>query len=478
MTARQCITHKWLLTRPPPEKKMDLQAPVIITPKQPDELDVTKDNLRMFVERWSEHPNSPYLFDVTNHEITPCVSSNNCLERTSSQQSLGGCSPSPCGSLNSSPDSVLESDEILYRNDSNTLHPEGERRPSYNSLSLERRASDSSCFVHKKADITLRVNLAEEIKKLSDRLFMLSTINTDLGNNSADSKNSEVNQEVNNVTEKIPNGFALTSSVKTGTTSNGGLNRTNCNSVAKTSLAKTKDGEKSTTSYKLESNTVKQSPSNGFQRQSSSSSSSSTMTTSTLNGNTDKSSRLNGHSNSISKSSSTAVFSSRKFDDSDNTMDSNIPWRRKFKVNNSSRDVPMSPTEKGSMFGNEFNRRRDRIDNFANNSNSNGESSSTSRPRVFYKKTDEHGEPKNNANNTKDLLLHLLDQWDESQCETNNNSNYNHSGRHKSVSMEWSEAEKVASKSMNTINTFFRKQSSISSSVKKKQEALASNGYK
>lgn len=30
---------------------------------QIDEIEIKKDNLRNFVERWGEHPNSPYIFE-------------------------------------------------------------------------------------------------------------------------------------------------------------------------------------------------------------------------------------------------------------------------------------------------------------------------------------------------------------------------------------------------------------------------------
>lgn len=39
-----------------------------------DELTATKDNLKSFIERWEEHPNSPYVFDTDANRISPvCV---------------------------------------------------------------------------------------------------------------------------------------------------------------------------------------------------------------------------------------------------------------------------------------------------------------------------------------------------------------------------------------------------------------------
>lgn len=36
-----------------------------------DELKTTKDNLKSFIERWEEHPNSPYVFDAVANQISP-----------------------------------------------------------------------------------------------------------------------------------------------------------------------------------------------------------------------------------------------------------------------------------------------------------------------------------------------------------------------------------------------------------------------
>lgn len=36
-----------------------------------EELTATKDNLKSFIERWEEHPNSPYVFDTDANRISP-----------------------------------------------------------------------------------------------------------------------------------------------------------------------------------------------------------------------------------------------------------------------------------------------------------------------------------------------------------------------------------------------------------------------
>lgn len=149
MSAEQCLNHIWL------RRKQQPPAPP---------MDVTKDNLRQFVERWNDHPNSPYIFEMTNSHMT-CRGGYHLND---SLPSLAGMSPSPCGSVASS----VESDDAFQNIDttnSTLLMPP--------SLDHYRRASDSTCVV-KGSDVTERINLAAEIKKLSDKLFQLSTMST------------------------------------------------------------------------------------------------------------------------------------------------------------------------------------------------------------------------------------------------------------------------------------------------------------
>ncbi|XP_065169412.1 myosin light chain kinase, smooth muscle-like [Atheta coriaria] len=149
MTAEECLKHAWLKRKPPPS------PPPVAIASTPNSMEVTKDNLKQFVERWNEHPNSPYVFEMT------CD-----LRRNSSLRSLSGLSPSPCGSIASS-DSDMQSSlmgEHLHLN--LPLPP----------MDHLRRASDSTGIV--KNDVSEKVNLAEEIRKLSDKLFQLSTLPT------------------------------------------------------------------------------------------------------------------------------------------------------------------------------------------------------------------------------------------------------------------------------------------------------------
>ncbi|XP_044756133.1 myosin light chain kinase, smooth muscle isoform X2 [Coccinella septempunctata] len=149
MSAEECLNHDWLKRK---------KRPVTRTPS----MEVTKDNLKLFVERWNEHPNSPYIFDKQSQFISPVCSGGHKL--TDSLHSLVGLSPSPCGSLASS----TGLDDYAFSD----VQP----------IDFDRRRASDSHGVVTPRDITERINLAEEIRKLSDKLYQLSKIPTTLNN--------------------------------------------------------------------------------------------------------------------------------------------------------------------------------------------------------------------------------------------------------------------------------------------------------
>lgn len=178
MSASQCLVHPWL--RRKPLKKVAVPVNLHVS----SELDLAKDNLRCFVERWSEHPNSPYLFDTSYHTISPCVSATNIPGMR--QPSLSANSPSPCGSIASLPDACNSPPRSphLQRAPSKANSPVLPPKSYLDRLSaFDRRASDSSCFVRNNSDFVGRINLAEEIKKLSDKLLKFNSFSTDSLNN-------------------------------------------------------------------------------------------------------------------------------------------------------------------------------------------------------------------------------------------------------------------------------------------------------
>ncbi|XP_053616109.1 probable serine/threonine-protein kinase fhkC isoform X2 [Plodia interpunctella] len=383
-SATECLRHRWVAKRPP--------APAQPTPAPAPkhELDVAKDNLRLFVERWSEHPNSPYVFDNQSHEITTLMNGN--CERSS----IGGCSPSPRSSLGSSPDGIFDEDDL----EPPPLRENNFLSPRYNPV--ERRASDSSCFMNKKQDVMVRKNLAEEIKKLSDHLFMLATMNTDLANNNSTKevdKNISTETKTSSKEEKLPNGF------------------------------------------KRESKTV-------------------TKTSKTTNGDASQKEKQIFTSKSTHKITSTFLTEREP----EKPVTSKMPWARSIpttkskRITNLSRDVPDQPTERRNSFFQEFDRRRDQIDKLVNGSSENGR-------QLPYRRGDE-----NNAHRTKDLLLHLLEKWGETEeveAERTAGGTSN-SGRHQSISYEWSPSNQLAQNSMSSLHAFFKRQTSDEKLQRKK----------
>lgn len=166
--------------------------------------------MKSFIERWEEHPNSPYIFDANTSLILPTADHE---KNTSSGFSSRGCSPSPCESLSSNtelfqngltPDTEIPNDiekdfeDVLgKRNETDPESPikppkELFERPSSSASvdrqskskqeylqSFDRRHSDSNYVINDTSSFE-RINLAEEIKKLSDRLLILSSINDEL----------------------------------------------------------------------------------------------------------------------------------------------------------------------------------------------------------------------------------------------------------------------------------------------------------
>lgn len=116
---------------------------------------------------------------------------------------IAGCSPSPCESLSSE---LLQSNSTDTNSSSIKINPHKSKEPYFladppavlrqrseffepqadedNQLkgylqTFERRHSDSNCLVDRSASYE-KVNLADEIKKLSERLMILSSMNTEL----------------------------------------------------------------------------------------------------------------------------------------------------------------------------------------------------------------------------------------------------------------------------------------------------------
>ncbi|XP_055693724.1 uncharacterized protein LOC129796062 isoform X2 [Lutzomyia longipalpis] len=227
MTASECLEHVWLKKRPsrptlapkplavPPPKYIKEPSPIPNNKSQIGNLDTTKDNLKTFVERWGEHPNSPYIFDTDAQFIAPLSEDSGSISTqpiNDGNLSSRGCSPSPCGSVSSSQD-VADTENELKELDTNSpdMVNGGEEwsespKPTNKMFReylqcFERRNSDSN-FVLKHSNSMEKINLADEIKKLSDRLLMLSAIKVDKDEEKSDAGNpTEIPEKTDNRTK-------------------------------------------------------------------------------------------------------------------------------------------------------------------------------------------------------------------------------------------------------------------------------------
>ena len=163
MCTTMCLHHKWLrrptapkIPKPVPAEapKKALPATLVVEP----EMRGSKGNLRSTVERWTEHPEDPYIFDTTCHTISPCPSLVSVLSAEPQVEAQATSTPP----LSPAPAVPLKPTNLLH-----------ERLMA----GTERRASDSSCMRLKShhIDINDRINLADEIKKLSDKLFQMAS---------------------------------------------------------------------------------------------------------------------------------------------------------------------------------------------------------------------------------------------------------------------------------------------------------------
>ncbi|XP_018325724.1 myosin light chain kinase, smooth muscle isoform X2 [Agrilus planipennis] len=344
MMSEDCLNHPWLKKKSPPKMPTNERKNITTTTKNNNtSMETTKENLKNFVERWNEHPNSPYVFEMTHQVIIPPISG--LQQRSNSLHSLQVCSPSSCQSLTSS---VASEDGFLDTSDSNSV----EYLPDH-----LRRSSDSSFFV-KGSDVAERANLADEIRKLTDKLFQLSSM------------------------PGITNGTNGTEEINI------------------------KEEEKN-------------------------------------------------ERNAIQK----GRFTDKLFTESSTTHPSSgVPWRRqKFKINNLSRDVPLQPKYIASA---------KKIEAFYSNMNGSQQRSNTinlhekcfeqyplqntNSVRCMTQKFEESN-LECTANGTKDMLLKLLEQWDEGKT-----SHKPLLSRHGSIASEWLRRESVGQRTISSLNSFFQ----------------------
>lgn len=422
LSATQCREHRWL-TKKPSNQQVEEAAlqpnPLTETITQIrqisrvlvnnnmnnlGELDMTKDNLRLFVERWREHPDSPYMIDLPQLGISSLMHDHEELV------SLQGHSPSPCASICSTPS---ETTEIPVHESQSFL--------TVPSFGFERRASEGVTMEKPRSDPASQIVLAEEIIKLSEHLRAIA-MGTCLKSNEepADSKKPTEKLEEKmtsnrNGVHSRSNGLVTTddsneitrklSSIMrhrklNGTTFHSSrsfdrFSETNTSNIF-ASLKKTKQsGEGKSSEIKTDDRTVQE---NGVTRPNSFAAETSQETM-----------------EDAASNEQVRIYS-------EGEMDLTPPWRRsrvKHVFGETSRDVP-------------------RISGLRN-----------------LHKNLNLDEP-----TSKDLLLHLLEEWDEVATRPSS------VGR-KSVSVDWCGQESVGRKTMNSLAEYFqsKQQKSTSSNV-------------
>lgn len=394
-----------------------------------DELDVTKDNLRLFVERWREHPDSPYTIDSYHSAVSRNPSSR---EHPDESTSLRGHSPSPCDSLRSS---STQSEKVADSTIRDSYPARLLSVPSF-SLSLERRASEGTALRDRR-DPASQIALAEEIIRLSEHLRTIALGPQSSEDDSGRATKSEVQRSTKRPDVGNNRGASYTkSNVTTSVTVSRGDKETNEITEKLSSITRQRklNGTTFHSSRSFDRHDVDANPENqvfvALRRTSVSDGEMSERHEEDRKCSfelTKAIDRFKG-TTTIGKTSFQATSSSNK---DDREMDLTPPWRRsrvKRSFGETSRDVP-------------------RISNL----------------RDLHKNLnlDEPG-------SAKDLLLHLLGEW-EDVTATSCVSNF---GR-KSVSLDWCAADTVARKTMNSLAEYFQ-----SKQQKAKSPDVASSIYR
>lgn len=160
-TAAECQRHEWLT------KSLSTRSEKAKNAERKN-LDITKDNLMTFVERWRQHPNSPYAI-IADHDEQRREKNHDVKSLSSTHVQC------PSSTLDVSPVSSVESsvaESVLSERD---LPPSASLAKFAASLdfSLGRRSSES-VGPAKHRNAANRIFLAEEILKLSEHLRSLS----------------------------------------------------------------------------------------------------------------------------------------------------------------------------------------------------------------------------------------------------------------------------------------------------------------
>ncbi|XP_033349165.1 calcium-dependent protein kinase 16-like isoform X1 [Bombus vosnesenskii] len=399
MSATHCREHRWLVKKPTTQQQQQVeQTATISKPKTPDlpiprvetssvdELDVTKDNLRLFVERWREHPDSPYIIDIPQ-----CVLTQQNLTRDYEELvSLGGHSPSPCASISSTPSEATD----------------GSPRESYGtfltvpSYGLERRASEGVTTEKSRGDPASQIILADEIIKLSERLRSIATGASGYSNEEGSS--SETGEQSKKPLEDRDK--------RNGVRSRNGLvsENTECNEIAEKLSSIVRHRKLNGTTFHS---------SRSFDRN-----------TETSTANMFASLKMSKQKKEEERSRKGSIESVRS-ESFDQKVEDITSKKNEIIFNRNEAEMDLTPPW-----------RRARVKQF-------GETSRDV-PRISALRNLHKSLNLDEPTNTKDLLLHLLGEWEGATRSSG-------VGR-KSVSVDWCGEESVARKTMNSLAEYFQ----------------------
>ncbi|TMW45059.1 hypothetical protein DOY81_009860 [Sarcophaga bullata] len=435
---------------------------------QTKELDTTKDNLKNFIERWEEHPNSPYVFDVEGNVIAPLSETEyKKSHATDSISSSRVCSPSPCESLDTitddetatlpctndsdePPTPINESREKLFPASAsgsatptpqsfNFAYPFGSKVDEFNGSGLnlqqrsiksylhtfDRRNSDTNYLLGRRASGE-RVNLADEIKKLSDHLLMLAEINNKFSRENQSTKAQESSEStVKETATKSKKTKETGAEKKTSTKTSTSVKKDSSVTSSSSSSNRTKVSSNTTTTTSVTSSsfTTTSSSSNFFSNLNPGKSRTSTLTW-RLQQSIEETPKLSSTTKTKTSVSTVSTGNTKTSSVERKVAEAASIKRAKFRINQMSRDVPIGLPD-----------------------------------------THQSVNLEEAANNTKDCLLHLLEKYNDTKTR-------NPLGRHQSISVDCNVRDNLEYRSMSSINAFFQRHNNNGEMVKQLQAQL------
>lgn len=337
--------------------------------------------------------------------------------------------------------------------------------------SFERRNSDSNCVLNHNSSCE-KINLADEIKKLSERLMMLSSINTELNDNAnvvdepvpkiqlkplivEPSRPTVKNTTKANIDDIEPQEPIIASTFKPAIKEKPDFLKNRTKTQMKDHFNKSFSINESTSSVNSSTTTRTRSFTRASSVLNTSSSKSFHTTLRTTDTSFNSSKKLtNDLSERLRSLDEMPALNSRT--DDKRKVSQGITINNKF---NRFETVSISPPSHGGSAPWPVNRRaKFRMTQMSRDVPI---GSPNSHQTVFLEEA---------VTTTKDCLLHLLDKYNESEVRTA----YSNKGRHQSMSLGMGLSDNLEYKSMNSLNHFFQRHATAGNTVKQMQAQLES----